>query len=84
MDLPIHWQPSDLREDGSSQKNKVTDNHCINNTESYAFWITWSIINYFIVLVFAILLLTWYDISQKSIQIRKNVIELLRQLDLSE
>ena len=49
-------------ENKESQKIR-TIKSCIQDSESYALWIAWSIINYFVVLVFAILLLTWYDIE---------------------
>lgn len=57
---------------------------CIRDTESYAFLIGWSIVNYSIVLVFAILLLTWYDINQKSTQIRIRILEIIRQVNLQD
>jgi hypothetical protein len=51
---------------------------CIRDTESYAFLICWTIANYFIILLFAILLLTWYDIDQKSRHIRIRILEIIR------
>lgn len=39
---------------------------CIADNESYCFLIAWSILNYFIILIIAILLMTWYDVNKKS------------------
>ena len=66
----------------SEKESKTKVRECIRDSESYAFWIAWSILNYFVVLVFAILLLTWYDIHQKSLQIRHTLLEIIRTLDL--
>lgn len=65
-----------LEFDGATKPTKHLE--CIRDTESYAFLIGWSIVNYSIVLVFAILLLTWYDINQKSTQIRIRILEIIR------
>ena len=48
-------------------KNSENDQVCEYDTESYAFIIMWSLLNYFVILIFAILLMTWYDINQRSI-----------------
>jgi len=58
------------------------EKQCIKDNESYCFLIAWSILNYFIILIFAILLMTWYDTNKRSIQIRKNVLEIIRQVNM--
>lgn len=63
---------------------KKKNNQCIRDTESYAFLISWCIINYFIILMFSIFLLTWHDVSQKSMETRKNLLVILRQVNLHE
>ena len=55
---------------------------CIKDRESYCFLIAWSILNYFIILIFAILLMSWFDTNKRSTQIRKNVLEIIRQVNM--
>ena len=52
--------------------------------ETYSFLIAWSILNYLVILILAILLLTWYDINQRSDQIRKSIIEMIRDVDMTD
>ena len=81
ISLSVH--PSHVESQKGNQ-SKAKDLKCIKDTESYSFLISWCIINYFIILIFTILLLTWHDVSQKSVETRKNLLVILRQVNLHE
>ena len=60
----MHDKTKKFNNDGEKSDN---DQVCRYDTESYAFIIMWSLLNYFVILIFSILLMTWYDINQRSI-----------------
>ena len=70
--------------------NPVDDNDsvsspvCIPDTESYAFLIVWSLLNYLMNLIFAIILLSWCDISKRSNNMRKTLLELIRDANMHD
>ena len=66
---------------GAPYPSYSASHECDYNTEAYAFIIMWSLLNYFIILIFAILLITWHDMYHRSIQIRKNILEIIRQVN---
>ena len=66
------------KSDGYKPLMMKNQKHCIKDNESYVFLIAWSILNYFIILIFAVLLMSWFDINKRSNQIRRNVLEIIR------
>ena len=49
----------DLTDDG----NIYEQQKCFADNESFSFLIIWSIFNYIVILLFGILLITWYDVN---------------------
>mmetsp|Transcript_11027 Transcript_11027/g.16739 ORF Transcript_11027/g.16739 Transcript_11027/m.16739 type:complete len:151 (+) Transcript_11027:225-677(+) len=48
---------------GSSDTSDTEEKACVDDTESYSFLIAWCFLNCLVILIFAIQLLQWYDIS---------------------
>ena len=58
------YDPKDQRDlDLTNDDMIYEEQKCFADNESFSFLIIWSIFNYIVILLFGILLITWYDVN---------------------
>ena len=63
---------------------KDPEDRCIRDGESLIFIVCWLVMCYLIICFSFALLITWNDIAFQTVQTRKTLLELIRQVNLHE
>ena len=46
--------------------------------------VSWFVMNYILIIFFLALLVTWHDVAQRTVQTRKTLLEIIRQVNLHD